>query len=229
MCGLAGIAGPEADVETVTRMVATLAHRGPDHSRVWNADGIALGHARLSIVDLSPAGHQPLSNEDSTIRTIVNGEIYNAPQLRRELERCGHRFSSKSDSEVILHLYEESGAEFLPRLNGMFAFALWDEHSRTLLLARDRLGIKPLYIRRTAGSLIFASEVKALDEAAGVAPQLDPQGLAQCLAYANQFGSRSMTSGVEMLEPGTLLQWRGGAREGSPILATRVPLRPDGI
>lgn len=213
MCGIAGIAGAGAERGVVARMTASLRHRGPDFQQVRVIEGAVLGHARLSIVDLSAAGNQPLENETGTVLVVANGEIYNAPELRRELEARGHTFRSHSDSEVLVHLYEDHGPHFLPMLNGMFAFALWDTRDHSLLLARDRLGIKPIYFREMHAAIAFASEIKALDITVNDAPRLDPTGLAQCLAYGNQFGSRTMTSGVKMIEPGSYLHWKEGRQK----------------
>jgi asparagine synthase (glutamine-hydrolysing) len=163
MCGICGhLAREQGDGEGVRTMMDALAHRGPDAAGL-HADGpVALGHRRLSIIDLSPAGNQPLSNEDGSLYLVANGEIYNFCELRAELEGRGHRFRSRSDSEVILHLYEEHGVDCLSRLRGMFAFALWDARRRRLFLARDRAGEKPLYYAARGGSLWFASELPAL-------------------------------------------------------------------
>ena len=146
MCGIAGTAG-RADRDLVTRMIDIISHRGPDDSGVYLSDAVAgpravgLGNRRLSIIDLSPAGRMPMSNHDGTIWLSYNGEVYNHPELRRELEAAGHRFRSRTDTEVILQLYEAEGLAMLPRLDGMFAFALWDERRGQLVLARDRLGV----------------------------------------------------------------------------------------
>src|ERR1043165_4802033 len=148
MCGIAGIwAG--ADEDLIRRMTETVAHRGPDDVgiRVFAGPGpaVSLGHRGLSIIDLSPAGHQPMANEDETVWIVFNGEIYNFPELRKHLLSAGHRFRSRTDTEVLIHGYEEWGmAEMLPKLNGIFAFALWDKNRQQLHLARDRYGVKPL-------------------------------------------------------------------------------------
>jgi len=210
MCGIAGVVGRDDGTTVVASMLAALHHRGPDHQAVWSGPGAALGHARLAIMDPSPAGHQPMANEDGQVLLVANGEIYNSAGLRADCERRGHAFRSRSDCEVLLHLYEDEGADFLPRLNGMFAVALWDARQRRLVLARDRLGIKPLYWREQDGWLAFASELKALDRLPGPGPCLDPVGLAQTLAYGNQFSARTLTRGVQMLRPGEVLEWQDG-------------------
>jgi asparagine synthase (glutamine-hydrolysing) len=176
MCGVAGVvyADPARPVERacLERMAAALVHRGPDDQGIWIGPGIGLAHRRLSIIDLSPAGHQPMPNEDGTILVTYNGEIYNFEELRRELEAAGHRFRSRTDSEVLVHLYEERGDDMVQRLEGMFAFALWDAGRRRLLLARDRLGKKPLKVAELeGGGLAFASELKALFASGLVEPR----------------------------------------------------------
>src|SRR5579859_920576 len=167
MCGIAGMAGI-ADELLLEEMLRRIRHRGPDDSGIWasaghnSAERVALGNNRLSIIDLSAAAHQPISNEDGTVWLAYNGEIYNFRELRQTLVQKGHRFRSQTDSEVIVHLYEEHGEALLGKLNGMFAFALWDSRAQKLLVARDRYGIKPLYYSRAGGRLYFASEVKCL-------------------------------------------------------------------
>src|SRR6266478_6632660 len=165
MCGIAGIlfADPARAVApgVLKAMSDALAHRGPDAEGFWSAPGIGLAHRRLSIIDLT-SGDQPISNEDGTLQVIFNGEIYNYQDLRAALLARGHRFATQSDTEVLTHLYEDHNEDLLAQLRGMFAFALWDGRRRRLLLARDRVGIKPLYIYRDAEKLLFASELKAL-------------------------------------------------------------------
>ncbi len=178
MCGISGFLAndPTArpDVAAVRRMNKALAHRGPDAEGLWENGPCALGHRRLSIIDLSPEATQPLPNEDGSIAVVVNGEIYNFAALRDELVARGHTFRSHSDSEVVVHLYEEHGVDCIARLDGMFALALWDGRARRLLLARDRAGKKPLFYRRTAKGLAFASEVHALIRAfPGEPPAVD--------------------------------------------------------
>ncbi len=178
VCGISGLISRDArpDETPVRRMNDALAHRGPDAAGIWRSGRVVLGHRRLSIIDPSPEATQPLTNEDETIGVVVNGEIYNFAELRADLVRRGHVFRSHSDSEVVLHLYEEHGADCVARLSGMFAFALWDSQRERLLLARDRAGKKPLFYRRLPdGGLAFASEVHALVRAfphLGVTPDL---------------------------------------------------------
>src|SRR4029077_11481093 len=160
MCGICGFTG--RDDALLEAMKSAIRHRGPDAEGSWTADGISLGHRRLSIVDLSESGRQPMGNEDGSVWITFNGEIYNQLDLRKELEAKGHVFRSHADTEVIVHGYEQWGDDCVGRLTGMFAFALWDTRRRRLLLARDRLGIKPLYWAHVNGRLSFASEIKAL-------------------------------------------------------------------
>src|SRR6059036_1600509 len=163
MCGIAGWLGASADGEnSAGGMVQALRHRGPDAHGIRSWPEATLIHTRLSIIDLSPTGAQPMANEDGTVWTIFNGEIYNHLELRRQLEACGHVFKGRSDTEVLPHLYEEEGAEFVRKLRGMFALAIYDTRTRTLLLARDRFGIKPLFYAHTTERLMFASEIRAL-------------------------------------------------------------------
>jgi len=210
MCGICGLSGYERPQDALQRMLMQLQHRGPDNTGSWVDDGIVLGHTRLAIIDLSPAGNQPMCNEDKTLWLVANGEIYNSGGLRKSLEDAGHRFCSQSDNEVLLHLYEEHGEGFLPQINGMFAFALWDRRHKRLLLARDRLGIKPLYFHASPGKLAFASEIKALLSSREIKTGIDPEGLAQYLTYENTFGKATLHQGISMVEPGQFLIWEGG-------------------
>src|SRR5437870_7289858 len=163
MCGIVGVLkrGDGPAPEDLQRMVSMVRHRGPDASGLYLDDDIGLGHARLSIIDLA-GGLQPLTNEDQSLWLVCNGEIFNYLELRDELEARGHRFRTESDCETILHLYEEEGPSCLNHLNGQFAFGLWDRRKQQLLLARDRLGIRPLYYAESGGCLVFGSEIKAL-------------------------------------------------------------------
>src|SRR5690348_14906446 len=168
MCGIAGVFRPQSfataeDQCAVERMVAAQTHRGPDDRGTFREGRSVLGHCRLSIVDLSAAGHQPMANEDNTIWVTYNGEIYNFEELKDSLQARGHRFRGHADTEVLIHGYEEWGIErLLSKLRGMFAFALYDSRNAALILARDRFGIKPLYFTVAGGALAFASEVRAL-------------------------------------------------------------------
>jgi asparagine synthase (glutamine-hydrolysing) len=212
MCGIHGIlnfTGPPAGPEILARMGAVTRHRGPDDEGTHFADGLAMGMRRLSIIDLA-GGHQPLSNEDGTLWLVANGEIYNYRQLSDDLVARGHRLRTGSDCETLLHLYEEHDLDFLERVNGMFGFALWDARRRRLVLGRDRLGIKPLYVCDDGSRLIFASEAKAILQVPGVATALDPQALPSFLALGYVAAPRSMFRGIRKLPPATLLVAEGG-------------------
>src|SRR5436853_4633630 len=165
MCGIAGMVGVApgylAEEAEVRAMCQTIVHRGPDDEGIYVHGRAGLGMRRLSIIDLS-TGHQPVHNEDRTLWVVFNGEIYNFKELRRDLERQGHRFYSTTDTEVIVHLYEEFGPHAVDLLRGMFAFAIWDSKRHQLFLARDRVGIKPLYYAQIPGGLVFASELKSM-------------------------------------------------------------------
>jgi asparagine synthase (glutamine-hydrolysing) len=194
-----------AGAETVRHMAASIRHRGPDDEGFHTDPPAFLGHRRLSIIDLS-TGHQPLANEDESIWIAYNGEIYNHEAIRAELEQKGHRYRTRSDTETIVHLYEEEGPLFARRMNGMFAIALWDRTRRRLVLVRDRLGIKPVYYARLAGgALAFASEIKALRLCPGVDTTLDPIALDSYLALQYVPGPRTIHRGIQKLPPGHVL------------------------
>src|SRR3982075_1486183 len=189
MCGISGLAN-WGDAETLARMTHVQTHRGPDDSGLWerrfpDAGYIGLGSRRLAILDLSPDGHMPMSNEDGSVWITYNGEIYNFADLRRELEAKGHRFRSHTDTEVIIHLYEQEGPDCVKRLNGMFAFAICDlrSGSPTLLVARDHFGVKPFYYFHDGERFAFASEIKALLQVPGIEAELDPESLHQYLTF----------------------------------------------
>ncbi len=213
MCGIVGIVESDLNrpvlVEDVERMVRTLHHRGPDDEGSVALAGVGLGMRRLSIVDLS-GGQQPFSNEADSIQLVANGEIYNFSTLRQELEGQGHRFRSRSDIEVLVHAYEEWGEAFLTRLRGMFALALWDGRTRTLLAARDRAGEKPLYWTRTGHGLLLASEVKALLVRPEVRRELDPEAIDEFLTYEYVLAPRTILKGIHKLPAGHYLLYRGG-------------------
>jgi asparagine synthase (glutamine-hydrolysing) len=187
-------------------MCDAIRHRGPDDSGVWTSGPIALGSRRLSIVDVA-GGHQPMTSEDGSLSIAYNGEIYNHPPLRVELESLGHRYRTRSDTETILHLYEEHGDFCLDRLRGMFAFGLWDAAAKRLLLARDRLGIKPLYYAVKDGQLVFASEIKAILASGIVAPELEVSVLPELLATGYVSGEETLFRGVRKLLPGSLVSF----------------------
>jgi asparagine synthase (glutamine-hydrolysing) len=216
MCGIAGMAGI-ADGPLLRKMLAITRHRGPNDSGVYVAEGataaassVAIGNNRLSIIDLSPAGHQPMCNEDATVWVVYNGETYNFAELRRELLNDGHQFKSHTDTEVLVHLYEKYGADMVKRLNGMFAFAIWDTKSQELLIFRDRMGIKPLYYTKVGSRLYFASEIKALLVCEEIAAEVDPNSLCQYLAYLYVPNPDSLFKGIFKLPPGHSLHWRNG-------------------
>src|ERR687895_786659 len=218
MCGICGVLGTRdsfaAGEEVVSRMRETLVHRGPDDGGTWTAPRIGLGHRRLSIIDLSPAGHQPMSNEDGTVWVTFGGEIYNHEELRPELEAKGHVYRSHTDTETIVHLYEEEGPRCVERLDGMFHYAIWDTRSRELHLARDRLGKKPLYYAQPDGGFLFASEIKALLEHPSLTPELDEEAFFHHLTFACAPAPLTMFAGVRKLSPAQRMTVRAdGSRE----------------
>jgi asparagine synthase (glutamine-hydrolysing) len=225
MCGIAGAVWHDSkktlEQNTLQRMIDVLRHRGPDDEGVYVAGmemqtGVALGHRRLSIIDVA-CGKQPLSNEDGSVWVVFNGEIYNFRELRSRLEAAGHRFQTQSDTEVLVHLYEDEGPEFLKRLNGMFALALWDARRRQLLLARDRLGKKPLVYRHEPGRLLFASELKAILQVPGVPREIDPQALDDYLTYQYVPHPKTIFHGIAKLPPGHYAVWRDGRLDVQPF------------
>lgn len=207
MCGICGIFGFSDDFdvsqETVVAMRDTLVHRGPDDADAWSSpkDRITLGHRRLSIIDLSPAGRQPMANETGEVWIVYNGEVYNHQELRRSLEGAGHRYRSHTDSETILHLYEEVGPACVEQLDGMFAFAIWDGRRRELFMARDRLGVKPLYYKLSSAGLLFASEIRAILEHPAVMAELDEEAFFHYLTFAFVPSPSTMYSGIAKLAP----------------------------
>ena len=217
MCGIYGYLSPTGTIDPtiLRRMGHPLKHRGPDDEGEVILDSsevsVGLGHKRLSIIDLSPAGKQPMANEDETIWITFNGEIYNFREIRKELEGKGHKFRSHSDTEVIVHLYEELGTKCLERLNGMFAFALWDAKQKSLFLARDRTGKKPLHYCVHRGHFLFASEIKALLQHPLVSREIDLKSLNKYLAYEYVPAPNSIFKAIKKLEPGYCLLFRGGA------------------
>jgi asparagine synthase (glutamine-hydrolysing) len=203
MCGICGIYGIE-DKALIERMLSVLKHRGPDDRGIYRDSNISMGHARLSIIDLTEKGRQPMPNEDGDIWLSVNGEIYNFMKLRAELEKKGHRFYSNSDSEAIVHTYEEYGLDFVNKLRGMFALALYDKTKRRLVLARDPIGKKPLYYYFDGQKLIFASEIKAILEA-GIKREIDQNALCSYLAYQYTLGERTLFKDIKKVLPGNML------------------------
>lgn len=235
MCGISGIAcssrrGARVSEDALTRMRDILRHRGPDDAGLFIEGPIGLAHRRLSIVDIA-MGHQPMGNEDGSIQIVFNGEIYNHADFRPELEARGHVYRSHSDTEAILHLFEEFGYRCVDRLRGMFAFAIWNRRTKELFIARDRLGVKPLYYTHTDdGSLYFASEIKGLLAAGATRPTLNVAALPDYLANRATSGASTLFAGIQRLLPGHTLRWKDGkieverywdaqpgdVREGSP-------------
>ncbi len=208
MCGITGILYRDSqrpiDADILRQMAAAIAHRGPDGAGFFIEPGVGLAHRRLSIIDLE-GGRQPLGNEDGSIQIVFNGEIYNYQQLRRDLEAAGHQFRTHSDTEVIVHAYEQFGDDCVQHLRGMFAFAIWDGRQRRMLIARDRVGIKPLYIRRDGEKLLFGSELKTVLAYPGATRELDPLALDEYLNFGMVPGSRSIFRGIDKLLPGHVL------------------------
>jgi asparagine synthase (glutamine-hydrolysing) len=212
MCGICGhTADPGGAV--VTAMNAAMVHRGPDDEgcHLDAGSGIALGARRLSVIDVM-GGHQPLSNEDGSVWAVLNGEIYNHPRLQGRLRANGHRLASATDTEVLVHLYEDYGPDLVHALEGMFAFGIWDARTATLVLARDRFGEKPLFYVERDGELAFASEVTALLAAAPVQAEVDPAAVDHFFVHGYAAGAESLVCGVRQLEPGHLMVWRRGER-----------------
>src|SRR5712664_1125708 len=208
MCGICGVAGgdPAGSRELVGRMCSAMTHRGPDDEGTVQLDGVTLGMRRLSIIDLE-GGHQPMHNEDSTVWVVQNGEIYNHLELRELLLASGHTFNTQSDTEVLVHGYEQWGEEMVERLNGMFAFAVLDRRRGAVLLARDRLGIKPLHYAIDGKRLVFASELKALLRDPALRRGIDPAALDQYLAYEFVPSPASIVRGISKLQPAHALTW----------------------
>jgi asparagine synthase (glutamine-hydrolysing) len=218
MCGIAGIVRlnprERVDEARVKRMRDVLRHRGPDGEGLWCEGPVGLGHRRLAIVDVA-GGHQPMANEDETVWIVYNGETYNHADLRPGLLARGHRYRTRSDTETILHLYEEDGERCVERLDGMFAFAIWDRRRRRLLLARDQLGIKPLYYAWTDEELLFASEIKAILAALPGRPAFNDAILPEFLATRFVAGEETFFRGIRKLLPGRTLTW---APPGGPAI-----------
>ena len=203
MCGICGEYG-RPNRGRVERMTKSLRHRGPDDSGFYEESSICLGIRRLSIIDLD-TGHQPITNEDGSVVVVFNGEIYNFKELRQDLEKKGHRFQSRSDTEVLVHLYEEDGDHFLDHLRGMFAIALWDNSRNRLVLARDRLGVKPLYVVRNGAVIAFSSELRALIGAGHAPLELDPLAVTQFVGFPCIPAPRTAFSGVRAVRPAEML------------------------
>jgi asparagine synthase (glutamine-hydrolysing) len=213
MCGIAGIARHSitgVSVKTLGRMAAAIQHRGPDGYGFYAGARVGLAHVRLSIVDVA-GGAQPMTNEDGQVIVTFNGEIYNHLELRRELEQHGHIFRTRCDTEVLVHGYEQWGTKLLPRLNGQFAFAIYDRARQTVLIARDRFGVRPLFYAQQNGDLYFGSEIKAILATGEVSAALDPRGIDEVLTFWATRPPRTSFAGIAQLEPGTYGVWREGA------------------
>jgi len=211
MCGICGIAtsGEQPSEALIRKICNTIEHRGPDGEGIYTAPGIGLGMRRLAVIDLV-TGDQPMSNETGSIKVVFNGEIYNYIELRNDLIKQGHVFRTNCDTEVIPHLYEEYGTDFIEKLNGMFAIALWDSVNKRLLLTRDRIGIKPLFYSRIDDALIFGSEIKCILATNRTSTGLDIAALDQLLTFEYTASPRTLFTGVKKLEPGNWLAWQNG-------------------
>ncbi|MCK5493197.1 MAG: asparagine synthase (glutamine-hydrolyzing), partial [Candidatus Omnitrophica bacterium] len=213
MCGICGqfnfTKQHKIELETLKGMVAIMRHRGPDEFGFYQDQDIGLGHARLSIIDLA-GGKQPIHNEDKTIWITYNGEVFNYIELRTELEQKGHKFYTHTDTEVLVHLYEEKGPDFVKDLNGQFAFAIWDKNKKQLMLARDRVGIRPLFYTIVDGSLIFGSEIKSIFMDNRVERAIDPRGLAQLFTFWANLGAQTVFKGIKELAPAHFLLFKDG-------------------
>jgi len=216
MCGIAGIYDPHHSLgvsgDVIRRMTGVVRHRGPDEDGFFEAPDLALGMRRLSIIDLA-TGRQPVVNEDGTVHAVYNGEIYNFREIRDDLEARGHRFRTRTDSEVIVHAWEEDGADCVRRFRGMFAFALWDSRARTLLLARDRLGIKPLHYFAQGNALLFGSEIKSILCHPKVSPEIDLEALDYFFTYRYIPDPITIFRGIRKLPAGHVLEARDGKIE----------------
>jgi len=226
MCGLCGLidrGGGPIDRGVVEAMTRRIAHRGPDDEGVYVAPGAGLGHRRLSIIDLSAAGHQPMASSDGSLVAVYNGEIYNYREVREELARAGARFRTATDTEVAIEAYRRWGVEGFARLNGMFAIALWSPSRRELVLARDRFGIKPLYYLERGGMLAFGSEIKAILASGLLDRQLDPAALHEYLYYGAALGERTMFAGVRKLPPGQFARFGATGLTTGPYVSAFDP------
>src|SRR5580692_2708556 len=225
ICGVTGIQRSELAEEITRRMMGALSHRGPDEDGILVAPSAALGMRRLSIIDL-PGGHQPVFNETGNVAVVFNGEIYNFPQLRKTLEGRGHAFRTNSDTEVIVHAYEEWGQKCLRELRGMFAIAIWDVRSSgtagdaarraRIFLARDRMGIKPLYYAAAGGALLFSSEVRSLLSSGLLQPRLSPDSLEAYLTFGSVSEPSTIVESVYSIPPGHCLAFSADAPPQKP-------------
>ena len=235
MCGICGVFefganGRKVEEAALIRMRDTMTHRGPDDAGTYiSPDGrLGLGHRRLSIVDLSPAGRQPMSNEDGSVWITFNGEIYNHAALRGELEEKGHTYRSRTDTETLVHLYEEEGPGFVRRLEGMFAIGLWDARKGELLLVRDRVGIKPLYYAVLPGTVLFGSEIKAILTHPRVSRRIDLAAFYHYLTFIAAPAPRTLFQGIHKIPPATrvTIDRKGGIRSETYWDPLEVPADP---
>jgi len=218
MCGVAGVFnlnGEHVSPVVLRKMTDAIAHRGPDGEGFYTDGFIGLGHRRLAIIDLSPAGHQPMISSDGQVALSYNGEVYNFQELRVELESLGHQFRSRTDAEVVLNAWVEWGVDCVPRFNGMFAFAVWDKREQSLFLVRDRYGIKPLYYGRWGQTLLFASEQKAILEHPAATRELDRKALLEYFTFQNIFTDRTLLQKIRILPAATIARVRLGGRESN--------------
>ncbi|MFH1355691.1 MAG: asparagine synthase (glutamine-hydrolyzing), partial [bacterium] len=216
MCGITGIFninGSPVNSKILKAMTDAIAHRGPDGEGFYLKEGLGLGHRRLAIIDLSDKARQPMCNEDSSIWLTYNGEIYNFKELRTDLESKGHTFRSQTDCEVIVHGYEEYGLDIVHKLNGMFAFALWDERKGHLYLIRDRYGIKPLYYKFDGNTLLFGSEIKAILKYPGVSVGINHNALNEYFTFQNLFNYHTLFKGIYLVPQANIITFKKGSSE----------------
>ena len=230
MCGFVGfVGGTDNQSEVLTKMMDRIVHRGPDMGGQFIDGRVALGFRRLSILDLTEAGAQPMANEDGSVVIVFNGEIYNFQELTAELMRAGHIFATRSDTEVLLHGYEQWGKEMLQKLRGMFTFAIWDRKNETLFCARDHFGIKPFYYyQNDAGELLFGSEIKSFLAHPGFKKELNEEQLPLYLSYQYSPGEDTFFKGVKKLMPAHWLEWKAGQLtvQRSPMLRLAASFLP---
>src|SRR5574337_491100 len=209
MCGICGFTG-KRDEQSLRRMAGAIIHRGPDEDGFFLGDKISLGMRRLSIIDVT-TGHQPVHNEDKTVWAVFNGEIYNFQEIRKNLEANGHRFyTDHSDTECIVHLFEEYGVDFVHRINGMFAIALWDQKTETLFLIRDRMGVKPLFYTSASGRFIFASEIKSILKHPAYTAAINHEAIFHYFSFKHVPAPLTAFAGIYSLLPGEMLTFAKG-------------------
>jgi len=224
MCGIAGFTGRSVGDSAIRAMTASLHHRGPDQQGVFHNSEVALGAVRLQVIDLD-GGEQPFRTEDANHTIVYNGEIYNFQELRRELESLGHVFKSACDTEVALRAFVQWDSGCFRRFRGMFALAIWSARDQRLILGRDRLGIKPLYVRQNGPDLVFGSELKAILAHPGTSREIDSTALEQFLSLNYVPAPRTLIRGIEKLPAGSYLEWRGGRHRVTRYW--NLEMRPD--